>query len=431
VGVSRASEGDVFLDAAFRIGAKLARDAVWFEDRCNWLSDSLEPIGGTWSVVHRALGPDFYAGTSGIALFLATLFDMTGEKHFRNAAKGAIRQATSRLGDVSIFARPGLYSGLTGIVHALDRVGELIGEDAYADEAVEIASRLDSDDLNAQGLDLMTGSAGAILGLLSIYERRREDALLALAIRHGERLLAVARKGARGWSWDTLPGQTRQDLTGLSHGAAGIGCALLELHRVTGDATFREAALEAFNYERQCFSREHRNWPDFRSFGPPGQAPSAPLTYSVAWCHGATGIGFARLRAFQVLGSETLRDEAATAVRTTTEMLVQSKRAPLGDASLCHGLCGNAELLSYASTVFAEPRNPLVEELALLTIERYLNADAPYPCGVPGGGETPSLMLGLAGIGYFYLRLHDARRVPSVLIVAPEQDAPGRPVRGR
>jgi lantibiotic modifying enzyme len=34
-----------------------------------------------------------------------------------------------------------------------------------------------------------------------------------------------------------------------------------------------------------------------------------------------------------------------------------------------------------------------------------------------GGGETPNLMLGLAGIGYFYLRLYDPVKYPSVLII--------------
>ena len=43
----------------------------------------------------------------------------------------------------------------------------------------------------------------------------------------------------------------------------------------------------------------------------------------------------------------------------------------------------------------------------------------PWPCGVMSGGETPNLMLGTAGIGYFYLRLYDAAAVPSVLLLAP------------
>ena len=35
--------------------------------------------------------------------------------------------------------------------------------------------------------------------------------------------------------------------------------------------------------------------------------------------------------------------------------------------------------------------------------------------------ETPSLMLGTAGIAYFYLRLYDPCQVPSVLILRMQE----------
>ena len=38
-------------------------------------------------------------------------------------------------------------------------------------------------------------------------------------------------------------------------------------------------------------------------------------------------------------------------------------------------------------------------------IEQFESRRLPWPCGLPGVGETPGLMLGTAGIGYFYLRL--------------------------
>ncbi|HEY2739710.1 MAG TPA: hypothetical protein VGK45_14975 [Thermoanaerobaculia bacterium] len=44
----------------------------------------------------------------------------------------------------------------------------------------------------------------------------------------------------------------------------------------------------------------------------------------------------------------------------------------------------------------------------------------PWPCGTFGSAEVPGLMLGLAGIGYFYLRLADPDRIPSVLIPLPK-----------
>lgn len=42
---------------------------------------------------------------------------------------------------------------------------------------------------------------------------------------------------------------------------------------------------------------------------------------------------------------------------------------------------------------------------------------APWPCGTV---EVPGLLLGLAGIGYFYLRFADPAGTPTVLIPLPE-----------
>src|SRR5205085_5979867 len=77
------------------------------------------------------------------------------------------------------------------------------------------------------------------------------------AVRHGERLLATARRDARGMSWPA-PGES-QGLCGLSHGAAGFAWALLALHRATGHAPFRAAADEALRYERSWFDPKEQN----------------------------------------------------------------------------------------------------------------------------------------------------------------------------
>jgi hypothetical protein len=46
-------------------------------------------------------------------------------------------------------------------------------------------------------------------------------------------------------------------------------------------------------------------------------------------------------------------------------------------------------------------------------LDRYGDGREPWPCGVHGG-LTPGLFLGLSGIGWWLLRLHDAR-IPSPL----------------
>jgi lantibiotic modifying enzyme len=76
-------------------------------------------------------------------------------------------------------------------------------------------------------------------------------------------------------------------LAGLSHGAAGIAWALLALFARTGEERFRTAARGGIAFERSVFSTEAGNWRDLRD---PEHA-----RFPTAWCHGAPGIGLARL----------------------------------------------------------------------------------------------------------------------------------------
>ena len=91
-----------------------------------------------------------------------------------------------------------------------------------------------------------------------------------------------------------------------------------------------------------------------------------------------------------------------------------------GNYSLCHGSSGNSDLLILADDLVpGSGDRPLAESVGRQGIEVFEQTGSPWPCGVQDAGETPNLLLGLAGIGYFYLRLHDSRRVPSVLVLMP------------
>jgi len=185
----------------------------------------------------------------------------------------------------------------------------------------------------------------------------------------------------------------------------GKARALAELYAATQDGRFRAGALEAFRYERSCWSPAERNWPDFRGAEP---------EYPVYWCHGAAGIGFSRLRAWQILGDKELLAEALSALVTVREDMGSPE-----NYSLCHGEMGNADLLIHASEVLSDegwltPAQAAAEE----GFERFERRRVPWPCGLPGANETPDLMLGLAGIGHFYLRIADPQRTPTVLLPA-------------
>lgn len=112
-------------------------------------------------------------------------------------------------------------------------------------------------------------------------------------------------------------------LTGFSHGNAGIALSLLRLAAVSGERRFHQAALAAMAYERSRFSPEAKNWPDLRRLDVPAQSSQTSHEgvhrFMVAWCHGAAGIGLARLASLPYLDDAALRQEIAAALQTTLE----------------------------------------------------------------------------------------------------------------
>lgn len=407
------NESSFLLESAHSIGVRLCRDANWHESQCNWLGDAMEFIDGSWSVVHKAGGPDLYSGTSGVGLFLVQLYRQTEERVFRRVALAALSHALgSEAGGSAAYG--GFYSGQGGVGYAAILAGKIFGEEwllLQGLQRVRAAASLDHDN---DPLDVLAGSAGLIALLLDVHRSTGEADLLDRALLLGERLVASAVRTDQGWSWRTTTAVN--PLLGLSHGAAGIGWSLAELHAATGVAVFKEAAEQAFAYERIWFSETAKNWPDLREV-PASSSPMVDLPYPVGWCHGAPGIGLTRLRAHRLLNIQSILEDAMNAVDTTARSLAAVSPGLEGSFCLCHGHFGNAELLLKAADQLEQSHlRPLVEKFASNAASRFEAEGFGWPCGVPGGGETPGLMLGLAGIGYSLLRMHDAR-VPSVLLL--------------
>ncbi|HEX6608579.1 MAG TPA: lanthionine synthetase LanC family protein, partial [Chloroflexia bacterium] len=260
--------------------------------------------------------------------------------------------------------------------------------------------------------DFLSGTAGAVAGLLVLAEALDDPALVARAASLGDALVEAADKSAAGYSWPARAIRPARNLTGLAHGAAGIGAALLELYAVTGDAAYRVAAEQAYAYERHWFDPDAGNWPDFRTTVGRNRRARA---FAVAWCHGAGGIALTRLRAHALLGDARYEAEAAVALATTRRAADGALAAGGPDFSLCHGLTGHAEVVRSGSAVLAV--DDVVAAVAARGVAAARAAGGTWPCGT-GGGETPGLLLGLAGIGLFYLRLH-APQIPMPLLPRP------------
>lgn len=415
-----------WLETARLIGVRIVEQAIWHEDRCNWVGASIEESpGGEPVLTYATLGADLYGGTSGIAVFLAELAAATGRAGYLRTALGAIRHALAREPDLPPVQNLGLYSGRIGIALAAARVGSLLAHDGLLERSLAIVRHLEG---TGNEFDLIAGRAGAVVGLLALRDLLGEPSLLERANRFGAELIELAVKGTRSWSWPAVSGRQPRHLLGFSHGTSGVGYALYELADATKDRTFRHAAEKAFGYERRLFDAREANWPDLRVAARSTSRSTRP-SFMTAWCHGAPGIALSRLRAYEVTAAPAHRDEAIMAVATTRRYVEAVARSGGGNYSLCHGLCGNAEVLLDAESVLGaawEGGKELALRVARTGIDGFATPGGSWPCGTKGG-ETPNLMLGLAGIGLFYLRLHDPG-VPSILQIR-ETNRTGRSVR--
>lgn len=415
-----------FLETAYRIGTKLCRDAIWAGNKCNWVGPSMEYMDNTWKTVQRAYGTDLYSGTSGIGYFLSYLYSQTNDEIIKKTALGCFAQAIANINQTIPGARIGFYTGWAGIVRALQSCSPLLKTQAFEKQTALMLDSLPECNLRESGIDVLAGSAGAIPVLIS-QPAENSDRYISIAKKIADYLIQVAHKAEKGWSWNTLNSDSTNsanNLTGFSHGTAGIAWSFIELYNVTREEKYLQAANKAFEYERAWFNLQYGNWPDLRNNNDSNNKTAVSLYGSVAWCHGAPGIGLSRLRTYDLLADETCKKEAEVAVNTTYNMINQSLQKGQSNFSLCHGIAGNAELLIMAAASLKN-QNLInyVQQAGLAGINLYTKNSFLWPCGIVGIGEVPGLMLGIAGIGFFYLRLYDSLHTPSILIPNPHANS--------
>jgi hypothetical protein len=119
-------------------------------------------------------------------------------------------------------------------------------------------------------------------------------------------------------------------------------------------------------------------------------------------------------------GDHDVTTDLETALQATQLALTRPVATGQG-FSLYSGAGGLADLLLEAAQTLGRPElHQAAEAVGRTGISRFHETDMPWPCGVPVRGETPNLMLGLAGIGYLYLRLYAPESVRSILVLTPE-----------
>jgi type 2 lantibiotic biosynthesis protein LanM len=391
-----------FADEAARIGEALLAAAIRGKDGgTTWIAPefvkitSIADLGATYYL---------YSGVTGPSLFLAALGRSTGDARFTEAARGAWTTLETLVasGDakpVRNHLRLGICNGIGSIAYAAVVASDLLGDPSLLGVARGFAELIDRDRLEREAdFDVEGGVAGAVLALLRLHEATAEEQWLDLAGTGVARLEQLARSDATGAWWVHEEGAP--PLAGMAHGTAGVALALDAYAHATGRGDLRALAHEAFRWERTVFDPAFGNWPVRTSDG--------RRIDMVAWCHGAAGIGLARIASLPDSGS-ALDADLELAIRAV---------AATGLHPVDHLCCGNAGRIDFLlEASLAQSRPDLLDEArrrATTMIERASRHRA-YTLTMESSEQDlvrPGLFRGLSGIGYTLLRAADPRALP-------------------
>lgn len=412
---------DQALDCAQAIAAELQHSAVWHADRCSWLGHQLSAgcCGGVHDSVPVApLAADLYSGIGGVGWFLLEIARVSEAPGVIATANAAFRQAAHLL-----HIQPpdlGLYSGQLGTAIAMLRAADTLDEARLKRAARRWLMRSLGQATSTNGFDVISGLAGRALGLTLFGRSSGDDCCIDAGRRCADALLASAQRSPDGLCW--RDDQNPAPLLGYAHGTAGAAHALLEVFAATGETRYRAAAERAIAYEQVRFDPQVQDWPDLRRRGAFAHLPLPTRPqFSATWCHGAPGIALSRLRAFDLLGDAQYQAQAEAALHAVEKGLAATLETGIDDFSLCHGVAGSMEVLIEAGQGI---------DTCLSAAERgsadYLRGSR-WPSGLIHG-SSPSLMLGLAGIGHAYLRLYEPTAASVLALATRVQDPMKRPV---
>jgi lantibiotic modifying enzyme len=392
-----------YLEAAFSIGSDIANKAIFHNNACNWLGYISKSLPGEKDQMYGALESDFYAGTSGIAYFLGYLAFCTNDKHIERVAMAALRQSIDYRKDISDFGLESIYIGIGGTAMVAYELGKLFQREDLLKESDTMIHRLIRRGINDLGKDVINGPLSTIPFLIKYYRENPSDEVSDYIQLLADSIMKSAIDTKHGKTWKTIEKSTNYIL-GYAHGNAGFSHSLAELYDFTKDKVYLDACLSSIRYENYFYSTEHKNWPDFREFDEDNSNSSPSFMW--AWCHGAPGIALSRARVYELIKQDILAEDIHRAVESTLNSIRRNIESSQGNFSLCHGIFGNAEAVQYAANVLAKKEwKTEVDKIAQMGIEFFIEQQMQFPCGMLDQKFSPSLMVGTAGMGLFYLRL--------------------------
>jgi type 2 lantibiotic biosynthesis protein LanM len=357
------------------------------------------------------IGMNLYDGRSGVALFLAALgaeghleFNLHAHETFKPVLSALNGMDSHELCELAKNIGLGAIAGLGSMIYVSVRLSRYFNDLSYLDAAIAAVSKLDKEVITAdQGIDIVSGNAGFILSLIRAYEHSADPMILRQALVASRALVkAIKSKTIQ----PTQPGVWHPlQVTGFSHGMAGVAYSLLELYRITQQEELHQTALSLIARE-QSLRFSDGTYPDLRY-------DSADLIHSSpnSWCHGLCGIVQSRCLSADLLQRQpSIQNEVENGFKTLKNCVRKN---------VDHICCGEAGIIDALISGFERTRDQtlLVEakqRMSRLVDDATKRGHYALNSQIPLDFRSVGFFQGLSGIGYEFLRVQNPSEHQSV-----------------
>jgi type 2 lantibiotic biosynthesis protein LanM len=351
----------------------------------------LEPKGKFFT--YEILDFDLYQGVFGPLLFLSALdsvqrksdYSSLVEKTLHPLSKSLHEESSNIWQSYTLERGLGIGGGLGSVIYFFTTLAKLSQHNHFLDLAIKASKYITPETLKKdEEFDLIFGTAGSLLALISLYKMRKEASLLPT--------IQACVQYLETYKWKKI---------GFSHGAAGIAYALFKAYAILGKKSILHKAKEGLIFEDKHFSFENNNW----------KFNHDSRILPTNWCRGAAGIALSRVAIIDIYTSESTKRDIESALETV-------KASGISQCDhICCGNFGSIEFLLKASEMQGNTylKTEIHHRISTLLHHRK-ETGFQYPSLKNKKFFYPGFFKGSSGVAYQLLRFMYPESLPSVLL---------------
>ncbi|OXA78180.1 hypothetical protein B0A56_09130 [Flavobacterium columnare NBRC 100251 = ATCC 23463] len=282
-------------------------------------------------------------GIIGDAIFFYTFYKVNQQKKYFNFAEKLYNTFVLQINESKKENfQTGMLTGVGGVIYSILLIYEMTSDKRKLNDLDEFLKKVDLVDLieNDVNSSIVTGNAGLLVSLCKYIDYTKNKTLINGLIEIcAQKLMEKAILSSHSYMY-WLPVHQQKPLAGLAHGCSGYALAFHKTYQKTKKVEYKEIVEKTIYFENTLFDKQIYNWIDNRDF-----AINSFKIDTIAWSHGAPGIGLVR----QTLLESNLYDNDFNELLKNDLKNCLKKTIDFGFTDnkdiLIYGKLGNLELL--------------------------------------------------------------------------------------